>query len=60
MTTQPLTPLPSPALYQDMHPCADCGGEQIWIPVYEFEGGRVGYCLGCGAEKVQWFTRVTE
>jgi hypothetical protein len=46
-------------LYQDMRWCAHCGGEQVFLPVFEFEGGRVGLCLGCGDERVIWFTRTT-
>ena len=59
MTTPPLLPLPSSPIYQEMFWCSDCGGEQIFFPIYEFEAGRVGCCLGCGEEKVRWFTRTT-
>jgi hypothetical protein len=45
--------------YRDMRWCANCGGEQVFVPVYEFEGGRVGVCLGCGDERVARFSRVT-
>lgn len=48
-----------PLLYRDMRWCPNCGGEQIFVPVYEFDGGRVGVCLGCGDERIAGFTRVT-
>lgn len=44
---------------QDMRWCANCGGGQIFVPVYECEAGRVGFCLGCGDEHIERFTRVT-
>ena len=43
--------------YQDMHWCINCGGQRIFLPVYECEAGRVGVCLGCGEEKLASFTR---
>jgi hypothetical protein len=46
-----------PEIYRDMRWCANCGGEQTFVPVYEMECGRLGYCLGCGEEKVVPFTR---
>lgn len=46
------------SIYQDMHWCVNCGGEQIFVPVYEIEQGRVGYCLGCGDERIAPFTRM--
>jgi hypothetical protein len=46
-------------VYRDMRWCPNCGGEQMFLPVYEFEGGRVGVCFGCGDEKVAAFTRTT-
>jgi hypothetical protein len=49
-----------PFLYQDMRWCTDCGGERIFVEVFEFEGGRLGVCLGCGAERVIRWTRATE
>lgn len=45
--------------YRDMRWCANCAGEQVFVEVYEFEGGRVGVCLGCGEERVVLFTRVS-
>jgi hypothetical protein len=45
-------------LYQDMRWCANCGGPQIFVPVYEFESGRVGFCFGCGEERIAPFTRL--
>jgi hypothetical protein len=44
-------------IHQEPRWCANCGGEQTFIPVYEIEHGRVGYCLGCGEEKLVPFTR---
>jgi len=46
--------------YRDMRWCVNCGGEQVFVEVYEFELGRVGVCLGCGEERVVLFTRVNE
>ncbi len=45
------------SVYQDARWCVNCGGEQTFVEVYEFEAGRVGVCLGCGEEKFQAFTR---
>lgn len=44
-------------VYRDMRWCIRCGGEEVFIEVYEFEGGRVGVCLGCGDERVIPFSR---
>jgi len=49
--------LPDVQRYQDMRWCANCAGEQIFLPVYECDFGRVGLCLGCGEEKIAPFTR---
>lgn len=46
-----------PEISQDMRWCGNCGGEQVFVPVYEFEFGRVGFCLGCGEERVVRFSR---
>ena len=46
-----------PFLYQEMKDCSRCGGEEIFVAVYECEFGRVGICLGCGEEKMQRFER---
>lgn len=43
---------------RDMRWCVNCAGEQIFVEVYEFEGGRLGVCLGCGDERVMLFSRV--
>ena len=45
-------------VYRDMRWCVNCAGEQIFVEVYEFEGGRLGVCLGCGDERVVLFSRV--
>jgi hypothetical protein len=47
------------SIYQDMCWCFKCGGERVFLLVYEFEGGRVGVCLGCGDERIAPFTRTT-
>jgi hypothetical protein len=44
-------------VYRDMRWCANCGGQQIFVEMYEFEAGRVGVCLGCGDERVVRFSR---
>ena len=49
-----------PMLYQQPRWCANCGGEQTFVPVFEFEGGRVGFCLGCGEEKRVPFSHTTQ
>lgn len=46
-----------PFLYQDMRWCADCGGEQLFVPVDRFAGGWRGYCLGCEGTKYVMDTR---
>ena len=45
-------------VYRDMRWCPDCGGKQVFVEVFEFEGGRVGVCLGCGEERVVRFSRM--
>jgi len=52
-----MTAAPDLQRYQDMRWCANCAGEQIFLPVFECEFGRVGLCLGCGEEKIAPFTR---
>ena len=44
-------------IHQEPRWCANCGGEQTFVPVYEIHIGRVGYCLGCGEERVVPFSR---
>jgi hypothetical protein len=54
------SPIPLEAmLYQDMRWCSHCLAETMFIEVFEFEGGRLGYCFSCGDERVARFTRVT-
>ena len=55
----PVAPL-DPFVYQDMQFCPRCGGEQIFVEVYECAAGRMGFCLGCGEEKLVRFTRTVE
>ena len=45
-------------VYRDMRWCVNCGGPQEFVEYYEFHGGRVGCCLGCGDERVVLFSRV--
>ena len=49
-----------PFLYQQMRWCEECAGEQLFVPMFETDFGRVGLCMGCDREKVQLFTRTTE
>lgn len=49
-----------PFLYQQMRWCVNCGGEQVFVEVFETDFGRVGCCLGCGEERVVQFSRTTE
>lgn len=46
-----------PFLYEEPRWCVNCGGEQRFFPCFEFAGGRVGVCLGCGDERVIPFSR---
>jgi hypothetical protein len=48
-----------PDIYRDMRWCSNCGGQRVFLEVFEFEGGRVGICLGCGEERIALFTRTT-
>jgi hypothetical protein len=41
-------------IYRDMRWCANCGGRRVMIDVFEFEGGRMEACQGCGEEKVRY------
>lgn len=49
-----------PFLYQRMRWCIRCGGEQIFVEVFECESARLGYCMGCGKEGVIPWTRTME
>jgi hypothetical protein len=46
-----------PFLYQGMRWCVNCAGEQVFVEVFECEAGRVGFCMGCGNERVIPFSR---
>jgi len=46
-----------PEVCRDPRWCAKCGGLQVFVAVYECEAGRVGFCLGCGEEKLVRFSR---
>lgn len=53
-------PIPiEPFLYQDMRWCANCGGPQLVISIYEIESGRIAVCLGCEDEIFLPFSRAT-
>lgn len=51
-----LSPL-DPDVCRDMRWCLRCGGEQVFVEVFECEHGRFGVCLGCGEEKLIPFSR---
>lgn len=53
-----LVPL-DPFLYEDMGRCEKCLMEQIFIPVFRFDAGFLGYYLGCGHEAIVMFSRTT-
>ena len=63
--SSPIVEFPAPpaystlAVYQDNIPCSNCGGEPIFVQVYEVEAGRWGYCVGCGEPRFIYFTRAT-
>lgn len=39
--------------------CANCAGPQEFIEVFHIAGvGRVGFCWGCGEERIVPFSRV--
>jgi hypothetical protein len=48
-----------PEIYRDMLWCPNCAGPRVFLEVFEFEGGRLVCCQGCGDEKVAPFTRTT-
>lgn len=48
-----------PFVYRDQYWCQNCGGPQMFIPLFETDFGRVGFCWGCGEERVQLFSRTT-
>jgi hypothetical protein len=47
------------AVHRDMRWCSKCGGSQLCLEVYEFDGGRLVCCQGCGDERIERFTRTT-
>jgi len=53
---QAVAPLDSDVC-RDMRWCINCGGQQIFVEVFETDFGRVGCCLGCGEERVIRFSR---
>jgi hypothetical protein len=54
-----IIPTVLPVWVQEMRHCENCGGPQIFVIAWEFDGGRVGCCLGCGDERIERFTRTT-
>ena len=53
-------PIPlDPEIYRDMLWCANCAGPRVFLEVFEFDGGRLVCCQGCGEEKVMPFKRTT-
>ena len=52
------TPVLDPWLYQENRYCERCGGWETVIFAWEFAGGRLGCCLGCGRPVPEPFTRV--
>ena len=44
-------------VFRDWRWCSNCGGQKVFIDVYEIEGFRLGACQGCGEEKFIPFTR---
>lgn len=48
-----------PILHRDMRWCTSCAGPKLFLEVYEFEGGRLVCCQGCGEERIERFTRTT-
>lgn len=59
-TQEPVALLDSD-IYQDMSCCPDCGERTVFQQHCEIAGvGRHGFCLGCGGERVQRFSRTME
>lgn len=59
MSSQSIVAVLDPVICQDLRWCVNCGGEQTFVEVYEIAGvGRVGFCFGCGGERVVLFSRV--
>ena len=50
-------PARDPFLYWAPRWCANCGGEQTFVPVDRFQFGWRGYCLGCEETKYVMDTR---
>jgi hypothetical protein len=48
---------PLPITIQFMWDCGTCKSEQIFICGWECDAGLVGYCIGCGSERIALFTR---
>lgn len=55
-----MSPYSDLAIYQGNEFCPRCAGQRIFIQTFEFDGGRAGYCIGCGNERVIPFTRTSE
>ncbi len=54
-----LARLPEPFVYQETRWCANCGGPQLVISIYEIEDGRLALCVGCERGVFLPFTRST-
>jgi len=52
--------LPDPFRYQERRWCANCGGEQTFVPVDRFPFGWRGYCMGCEDVVYAMDTRTAE
>lgn len=46
-----------PFISREMRWCVNCGGDALFVPVFACDAGRVGFCFGCGEEKIILWTR---
>ena len=58
--TSPAPIVLDPQLYQYPIDCPHCGGKATFKACVAYEFGRLGFCDGCGEEKIVPFTRVTQ
>jgi len=47
-----------PNVYRDIDWCAKCAGPRMFLEIFQFEGGRLVCCQGCGDERIAPFTRM--
>jgi hypothetical protein len=59
MTPAILPTIPLPVTIQFMRYCEKCDALTIFVAGWECEAGLVGYCVGCGEERIARFTRVS-